>query len=264
MKKLLTVVLFLSTVFAFSQQASKVNNAQNVQQSVANPIVLLGALPSPVGDFQVYIKNDIRWETYNINNLANYIKSVGDTLYVSDTTPIIVDWDDVDNKPAFFDGDYNSLTNQPTIPTNTNQLTNGAGFVTTSGVTSIGAGTGLDGGTITTTGTLSLNSATQSSLVKADSALQGVAVATTSSATYTVSPTTNLYMVTFTGTTSTFTLPNVASFTGLTLYIINDGSGVITIESEDIWEGGLDLDEMEVPQGTIIRFVCDGIKFRAI
>ena len=57
-----------------------------------------------------------------------------------------------------------------TIPTNTNQLTNGAGFitdgntgwnntygfVTSSGVTSVASGTGITGGTITSTGTLSL------------------------------------------------------------------------------------------------------------
>jgi len=32
--------------------------------------------------------------------------------------------------PTLFDGDYNSLTNKPTIPTNNNQLTNGAGYIT--------------------------------------------------------------------------------------------------------------------------------------
>ena len=31
-----------------------------------------------------------------------------------------------------FDGDYNSLSNRPTIPTNNNQLTNGAGYITSS------------------------------------------------------------------------------------------------------------------------------------
>lgn len=40
---------------------------------------------------------------------------------------------DLTGKPALFDGDYNNLTNKPTIPTNTNQLTNGAGFITSSG-----------------------------------------------------------------------------------------------------------------------------------
>lgn len=34
------------------------------------------------------------------------------------------------NKPSLFDGNYTNLTNKPTIPTNTNQLTNGSGFVT--------------------------------------------------------------------------------------------------------------------------------------
>lgn len=31
-----------------------------------------------------------------------------------------------------FSGSYNDLSNKPTIPTNTNQLTNGAGFITSS------------------------------------------------------------------------------------------------------------------------------------
>lgn len=54
-------------------------------------------------------------------------------------------------------GAYNSSTGVFTIPTNTNQLTNGAGFVTSSGVTSVATGNGLTGGTITSTGTLSLS-----------------------------------------------------------------------------------------------------------
>jgi hypothetical protein len=52
-------------------------------------------------------------------------------------------------------GAYNSSTGVITIPTNTNQLTNGAGFVTSSGVTSVATGSGLTGGTITGTGTIS-------------------------------------------------------------------------------------------------------------
>jgi predicted RecA/RadA family phage recombinase len=54
-------------------------------------------------------------------------------------------------------GAYNSTTGVITIPTNTNQLTNGAGFVTSSGVTSVATGNGLTGGTITSTGTLSMS-----------------------------------------------------------------------------------------------------------
>ena len=51
-------------------------------------------------------------------------------------------------------GGYNSSTGVITIPTNNNQLTNGAGYVTSSGVTSVATGNGLSGGTITGTGTL--------------------------------------------------------------------------------------------------------------
>lgn len=48
-----------------------------------------------------------------------------------------------------FSGDYDDLTNKPTIPTNTNQLTNGAGFITTNGIPSQ---TGNDGKYLTTNG----------------------------------------------------------------------------------------------------------------
>ena len=52
---------------------------------------------------------------------------------------------------------YGSLTGAPTIPSNNNQLTNGAGYVTSSGVTSVATGNGLSGGTITSTGTLTMS-----------------------------------------------------------------------------------------------------------
>jgi hypothetical protein len=39
----------------------------------------------------------------------------------------------IKNKPTLFSGNYNDLTNKPTIPTNNNQLTNGAGYITSSG-----------------------------------------------------------------------------------------------------------------------------------
>ena len=42
-------------------------------------------------------------------------------------------YNDLTNKPTLFSGSYNDLTNKPTIPTNNNQLTNGAGYITSSG-----------------------------------------------------------------------------------------------------------------------------------
>lgn len=59
---------------------------------------------------------------------------------------------------VFTDADHtklNGIAASATNVTNTNQLTNGAGFVTSSGVTSVATGSGLTGGTITSTGTLS-------------------------------------------------------------------------------------------------------------
>jgi len=53
-----------------------------------------------------------------------------------------------------FSGDYNDLSNAPTVPTNNNQLTNGAGFITTS-FTSTSQLTN-DVGFVTTGGTISL------------------------------------------------------------------------------------------------------------
>ena len=85
------------------------------------------------------------------------------------------------NKPSLStvatSGSYNDLSNKPTIPsavTNNNQLTNGAGYitsvsgnitqlsnnagyVTSSGVTSVATGNGCTGGTITSTGTISMS-----------------------------------------------------------------------------------------------------------
>jgi hypothetical protein len=67
----------------------------------------------------------------------------------------------IQNKPTLATvattGSYNDLSNTPTIPTNNNQLTNGAGYTTNTGtVTSVGSGTGLTGGPITSSGTLSI------------------------------------------------------------------------------------------------------------
>ena len=58
----------------------------------------------------------------------NVIKASTDALY----KPIgyVPTYAELTGKPTLFDGNYNSLTNKPTIPTNTNQLTNGAGFIT--------------------------------------------------------------------------------------------------------------------------------------
>jgi len=44
---------------------------------------------------------------------------------------------DLTNKPTLFSGSYADLTNKPTIPTNNNELTNGAGYITSSALTGL-------------------------------------------------------------------------------------------------------------------------------
>ena len=74
--------------------------------------------------------------------------------------------------------------------TNTNQLTNGAGYVTSSGVTSITAGSYLTGGTVTSTGTFAVNATsanTASTVVARDGSgnfSAGVVTATATAARY--------------------------------------------------------------------------------
>jgi hypothetical protein len=54
-------------------------------------------------------------------------------------------WTKLANASEVFDGNYNSLSNLPTIPTNNNQLSNGAGYITsfTDTNTTYTAGNGL-------------------------------------------------------------------------------------------------------------------------
>lgn len=80
MKKFLLLLSILSTHFIYSQ-AQYLSNAVNNPTSVANPDVLLGALPIPNGTFKVYIKDDIKWETYNINNFSTSVINLTSILY---------------------------------------------------------------------------------------------------------------------------------------------------------------------------------------
>ena len=70
------------------------------------------------------------------NNFTDTLKSKLDGIASSAEVNVQSDWNagsgdaKILNKPTLFSGSYTDLSNKPTIPTNNNQLTNGAGYLT--------------------------------------------------------------------------------------------------------------------------------------
>jgi hypothetical protein len=84
------------------------------------------------------------------------------------------DWNQTDNTADDF------IENKPTIPTNNNELTNGAGYTTNTGtVTQVNSGTGLTGGPITTSGTLSIASGGVNTTQLADGSVSSAKISST-------------------------------------------------------------------------------------
>jgi hypothetical protein len=103
----LLITLVLTSQILFSQASSRMANPQNVPLIVNNPPYLVGADDAPSGLWVKYYKDNIYWETYNINGLASYIQA-------------FVTWSGLIGKPIFAtvstSGDYNDLTNKPSVP----------------------------------------------------------------------------------------------------------------------------------------------------
>ena len=78
------------------------------------------------------------WDTaYSWGNHASagYLTSVGTISYndlSNKPTLFSGSYTDLTNKPTLFSGSYTDLTNKPTIPASTSDLTNGAGYITSS------------------------------------------------------------------------------------------------------------------------------------
>lgn len=83
------------------------------------------------------------YATQSYVTTQGYITSSALTGYATETYVTTrgyltsVDWSIITNKPTLFSGSYDDLTNKPTIPTNTNELVNGAGFITSSALTGL-------------------------------------------------------------------------------------------------------------------------------
>jgi hypothetical protein len=92
------------------------------------------ALMNDDGAVVLYHDNSVKFST-----LSSGV-SISGNITVSGT----VDGVDLSALPTVaISGSYNDLTNKPTIPTNNNQLTNGAGYITSFTNTTYSAGTGM-------------------------------------------------------------------------------------------------------------------------
>lgn len=75
------------------------------------------------------------WEVGNVSTDGSYtnpswIASLAYSKLTGAPSLFSGTYADLTGKPTLFSGSYTDLTNKPAIPTNTNQLTNGAGFLT--------------------------------------------------------------------------------------------------------------------------------------
>ena len=97
------------------------------------------------GDALILNKPTIPTNNNQLTNGAGYVTTSGWTSG-NDGSGSGLDADLLDGQHGSHYLNYNNLSNTPTIPTNNNQLTNGAGYVTSSGWTSSndGSGSGLD------------------------------------------------------------------------------------------------------------------------
>ena len=90
-----------------------------------------------------YDDTEIRAELNNKANISDLHQHANKEVLDGITADKVTSWD---NK-SDFDGDYNSLTNKPTIPSKTSELVNDSTYVTESGVLEIVENSGLGGTT---------------------------------------------------------------------------------------------------------------------
>jgi len=107
--------------------------------AIANQVISVGTVPySKLSGTPTIPTNNNQ-----LTNGAGYITSsslsgLATETYVTTRGYLTtVAYADITGKPTLFSGSYVDLTNKPTIPTNTNELTNGAGYITSSALTGL-------------------------------------------------------------------------------------------------------------------------------
>lgn len=129
-----------------TQAATTATNKANETTQALNEAKALAPFQEAPKNGSVYGRKDGVWTLVESSGGGG----VGTVVSVNGVTPDVqgnveldipnaqvqTDWNatsglaSIKNKPTLFDGAYSSLTGKPTIPSNTNQLVNGAGFIT--------------------------------------------------------------------------------------------------------------------------------------
>jgi hypothetical protein len=106
--------------------------------SATAPTDALGRLWYNNTDGRTYLKYNGVWADASPQvpqRVPTDISELSDDLGLLNFTGGVTSYNDLTDLPSLFSGDYEDLTNTPNIPSNTNQLTNGAGFITGSSPT---------------------------------------------------------------------------------------------------------------------------------
>lgn len=90
-------------------------------------------------------------------------------------------------------------------------------------------------------------------------------IESTSASSFTITPTGNIIIVKLTGTTTNVQLPTVLGNEGLIIFFKNAGSGTSNINSNtgsnDIWDGGIQMNTLPILSGTGLRLINDGTNY---
>jgi len=146
MKKILITLLLIYSGLSYSQVITVPSGATSGGQiwrhgAITNPLTDSIFVTGNKGTFRLPNFGDVQYKITatlaSRNAIPSIWRRIGSRVYVvSEDAEYVLksgitnsNWVLVTSGGGGFSGDYNDLTNKPTIPTNTNQLTNGAGFI---------------------------------------------------------------------------------------------------------------------------------------